>query len=45
MQARDALAARREIAKIKKSREMAEDQAPRLTGSPLVPPTTPKESE
>jgi exosortase/archaeosortase len=43
--ARDALAARREIAKIKKSREIPEDQAPRLTASPLVPPTTPKESE
>ena len=43
--ARDALAARRELAEIKMRREAAEDQARRLTASPVVPPTTPKESE
>ncbi len=43
--ARDAVAARREIAELKASRKLAEDQAPRLTASPVVPPTTPNDSE
>jgi len=43
--ARDALAARREIAKLKQAHDPAETQASPLAASRAVPPTTPNDSE